>query len=721
MINFAYSVVKCAGNGMNRKLTIISIAAISLMLAGIAWAVARLYGEEKPVRTAVSAEYPLLRAVPADAAAVFCFDGSSRARQLLADSTGVLRSFLSPDNPALMEYLSRAGEEGRLLVALHNSGELVPLVVSEPHGTDSAALAPLAAAALKAGLKTTVRDGLLLASRSETLLGASVRHLDEGLCILEAPGLQELSARTRGAAVAFLSARQAPKLLQTWTSARVRRHADFIRSLSQWTALSLSAADDKHIALAGSSACPELSTSFLTAFRGFRMPAPSFPEVLPYFTDYAFSIPVGDMASYLERYRAFQDAKGRLVSYNRDLKEKNGRDMGPEQWGLHYQVKEAVRASYQLDGVTQDIILLKTGRDIPAGSNPYRGYVSRLLGGLFDVVDTVCVSLPGHWTVLGSSAAAGPFSDRKFLDYPLKARLSDAGLTVPGGFSAYASVTDCPSVPASLLAQAPAGALSAYTVGSAYAPALAGVDLSSGEPEIRVSLDKRALKGNKIQVLERDTTVVIPAGPFPVLNSGTGKTNSFYQNSNLYLCLNDENGKGVWGVPFKQPICGAVESIDYYASGKIQFLFAAGSGLYLIDRLGRFVNGFPVDLGKPVLLGPAAYDFTGAHGYNVMVLHKDNSLEMYNLHGQKPDSWKGIYAPETVKALPELLEVKSRKYWVVRTSIRTLVYGFGGGDPLTRDEGGKMIRPDSPVTPNSRGGITVDCYDGKTREVKLSN
>ena len=57
------------------------------------------------------------------------------------------------------------------------------------------------------------------------------------------------------------------------------------------------------------------------------------------------------------------------------------------------------------------------------------------------------------------------------------------------------------------------------------------MDLSSGDPDIRVSLDKRALKGNKVQVLERDTTVVIPTGPFPVLNGETGKTNSFYQNA----------------------------------------------------------------------------------------------------------------------------------------------------------------------------------------------
>ena len=702
---------------MNKKGTIIAVVAIALMLAGIAWAVARLYREDKPKQTASSTEYPLLRAVPADAAAVFCFDGSAKARDVLADSTGVLRAFLAPEDPTLVAYLAKAGES-RMLVSLHNSGSLVPLVAAEVASNDSTLLAPYEALAEKAGLKTAFQDGLLLASRSETLLNSSRRHLDEGICILEAPGLSDLTGRIGGAAVAFLSARQTPKLLQTWSTARIRQHTDFVRTLADWTAFELATADGKHVVLKGTSACPEKATSFLTAFRGFKMPAASFGDALPYFADYAFSIPVGDVSSYLERYRSFQDAKGKLNPYDKALKEKLGRDMAPEQWALHFGVKEVVRASYQLDGIREDVILVRSNRDIPSGTNMYPGNVATLFGRLFDVVDTVCVSLPGHWTVMGSAAAAGPFMDRKFLDYPLRERLADAGLSMPAGIVAYASVTDCPSILPDLFSKHPAEAFAAYVAGSAYAPALAGIDLSSGEPDIRVSLDKRALKGNKVQVLERDTTVVIPTGPFPVLNGETGKTNSFYQNANLYLCLNDENGKGVWGVPFKQPICGYVESIDYYGNGKIQFLFAAGQSLYLLDRLGRFVKDFPADLGKPVLLGPKAYDFTGAHGYTVMVLHKDNSLEMYNLHGQKPAGWKGIQAPETVKALPELLEIKDKKYWVVRTSIRTLVYGFDGGDPLTKDEGGKMIRPDSQVTPSSRG-ITVDCYDGKTRDIKL--
>ena len=501
---------------MNRKSTIIAIVAIALMLAGIAWAVSRLYREDKPRQASANTEYPLLRAVPADAAAVFCFDGSTKAQSVLADSVGVLKAFLAPDDPTLTAFLAKAGES-RMLVSLHNSGSLVPLVATELPSADSTLLAPYEALALKAGLKTAYQDGLLLASRSETLLNSARRHLDEGLCILEAPGLEDLTGRIGGAAVAFLSARQTSKLLQTWSTARIRQYTDFVRTMADWTAFELAVADDKHLFLKGTSACPDKATSFLTAFRGLKMPAASFGDALPYFADYAISIPVGDVSSYLERYRSFLDAKGKLNPYDKALKDKAGRPVAPEQWAINYGIKEVVRASYQLDGIRQDVVLVRSARDIPSGSNAYSGNLATLFGRLFDVVDTVCVSLPGHWTVMGSASAAGPFLDKKFLDYPLRERLSDAGLSLPAGIVAYASATDFPAVLTDLFSPTPAQALSAYVTGSAYAPALAGVDFSTGDPDIRVSLDKRALKGNKVQVLERDTTVVIPKGPFPVL------------------------------------------------------------------------------------------------------------------------------------------------------------------------------------------------------------
>ena len=104
---------------MGKKGTIITVAVLALMLAGIAYAVVRLYHTDTPHPRQVtrSAEDPL-SAVPSDAAAIFLFDGSSRAQRLSADSTGLLRPLIAPEDPALLAYIS--GVSGlRTAVSLH--------------------------------------------------------------------------------------------------------------------------------------------------------------------------------------------------------------------------------------------------------------------------------------------------------------------------------------------------------------------------------------------------------------------------------------------------------------------------------------------------------------------------------------------------------------------------------------------------------------------------
>ena len=251
-----------------------------------------------------------------------------------------------------------------------------------------------------------------------------------------------------------------------------------------------------------------------------------------------------------------------------------------------------------------------------------------------------------------------------------------------------------------------------------------GIVLTAGAnnnpTDLTVEMFRNAVKRSKAPVAERKTDITISRGPFKVKNSHTGKMNSFYQRSeNNYLCLNDENGKGLWGVPFDKPICGTARTVDFYTNGKLQILFGAGSRLYLIDRLGRFVQDCLVDLKKEILLGPDVYDFAGKRKYNVMVLHKDNTIEMYNLKGERPSSWTTIAAPETVMGLPERLDVAGKTFWVVRTSLQTLIYSFYGGQPLNSSKGDAMFLPTAEVKVKNSTTVEAECYDGKVRTLKV--
>ena len=300
----------------------------------------------------------------------------------------------------------------------------------------------------------------------------------------------------------------------------------------------------------------------------------------------------------------------------------------------------------------------------------------------------------------------------------VNAGLDDLFASEPASFMAYLSLTEDRGTLQNIFRSGVVNAISSLTDGSDYG----GVFISAGQPKLPASLTlsvfSKEVKKSK-PVAEREVTVTVPKGPFKVKNSGTGKMNFFYQQDNMYLCLKEEGGKGLWGVPFSDPICGTAGTIDYYANGKLQILFGAGSKLYLIDRLGRFVTGFPVDLKKDILIGPAIYDFNGARRYNVLVLHKDNTIEMYNLKGQKPASWSGIRPSEIIRGLPERIIVGGNTFWVVRTSVQTLIYPFGGGQPLTAFQGDQMVLPDSEVKVVDGSAVELQCYDGRSRTVKL--
>ena len=703
---------------MGNKKSWIAIAAAALLVAGIAFAVTRLYGTggQKATGTRLGEQWSVLRAVPSDAVAVMVFDGSKSARNVIADSTGILKTIIAQDSPALMDYLNAVGKHSTA-VSLLTSGSLVPLVITLTDKADSASLADMAKAAEKAGLKAQVKENFLIASRSETFVGSSARHIQDGSSILDVKNLDQLAAAVKGPAVMFLNHSHAGKLLQVYSTPGMRKQSAFVKDLTGWSAWNVAELTKESIVLEGTTLPGEAAASWLAAFKGTPAQAAEFPEVLPYFAGTAISIPVTD--AYLQNRRSFEDGRGRLPRFEKALKDRAKRELTPAEWLTSLQAKEIVLVTFPVEDMVHKVVLLRSAKDLKLGkeaSNPYRGCIGLLFGEYFAIPDSVCSTVNSRWSVFGDLPSVQAFDKG---DYTLKERMADASVPAPQGVTVYASLTDAPDAMTFVLGGALGAAVKDWVTGSGYAPAVTTLDLSAERPTFKVALYKRALRGSKVQVMERDTTVVIPTGLFPVKNFSTGKTNYIYQNSHLSICLNDENGKGVWGVPFKESLCGRVQNIDYFGNGKIQFLFAAGTKLYAIDRLGHWVNGFPAELGKPVLLGPDVYDFTGANGYTAMVLHKDNTLERYNLHGSKPEGWQGIKAPETVKNLPELIELGDKRFWAVRTSVRTLIYPFTGGEPLVSGEGSRMIKPDArlELTPK---GVKAECYDGKTRDFKLN-
>ncbi len=702
---------------------------MAVLVLGVAIAVFFLYrgtGQSSSGKSLPhDAESGLYQAVPSDAVAVLGF----KEFETLANKygTGIYASI----------------EEARAILSFHYVGSLQPLLivdVAKAGGTVSEDVFALRDAAKSKGLFTALYDcsklaekggylgkrQILLISPSDVLLQSSQRHIAQSVSVLDKAGFTDALAQVSGAKANLVFYNElSDKIINEVFTSKYRKYADFFKRFSQWTAFRFDEMSDESLLMKGMEISEDGHEKFSNVLNGLQTAPSSVAKVIPSYTIHCISIPLADCRDYIDAYAKFAEIghgrsryEGRLAAF----KAANG--IPAVELAENIAVREVALASFYASGTLEQVLLIRAGKlkNQPAGIS-YSGFASALFGPLFSVADESASTIVKDWIVIGSARAVEEYTSERALSKTLETYLGDAGLS--GSLSVkdahvvgYFSILEDGKVLDAVFRPRYADRMRKSCAEAVYAPVILTV---SGEGR-GLSLTLETFKVREVRTeapeFERDTTVVVPKGPFGVKNSGTGRINEFYQNSNMYLCLRDENGKGLWGAEFHTPICGCASTVDYFANGKLQILFASGSKLYLIDRLGRFVSPFPVDLGKEILIGPAVYDFSGARRYNVLVLHRDNTVDMYNLHGKKPEQWKGIAPKETVKALPERIDVGGKTYWVVRTSIETLIYPFYGGEPLTVFEGGQKIRPDSAVT-LVKDGMEVTRYDGRKTTVKL--
>ena len=709
---------------MSRKSLILCLSVLAFLIIGTGVAVGFLYkgaGSEKSsktVRVADQERFRLLAAVPSDAVLVACFSGK-----------GI--------------------HDSKMVVSLHYSGKLLPLYIYDAGKPSAQEELPAEAVNIIGDLEgkglsvahTTVGRTMVIASESEVLVQSALRHLDKSMSIMDAPGFVEATSMVSGGDAVFVSNVHASYLMPAVFTRKYTSYSGFVSRLSDWTAFDISKSG-RVFGLDGTVVYDADASEFMTVLQKSEPSVSSVAEILPSYTVFAASVPFSKPDGYLLAYDAFLDTRQMLQKSNALKKSLAGKTgVTPRDFLTAIGAKEVAVASFMASGKLETVNLIRTGKDIPEivfkgidgfakkGYTPavhswqYAGFASSLFGDLFKRDDESCFTWIDGWLISGSMNAVEEYVSGRAVSYSLLQYMADASQPDllaghKSSFVSYFSLTESEKILDDTFKNSFLEFISPLYEDAEYSPFVMSVTPGKERPMLSMDIFNLQLQKTKAPAFERDTTVIVPQGPFEVKNSGTGKLNKFYQNSHLSLCLS-EDGKDLWGIPFKAPLCGRASNVDYYANGKLQILFAAGSSVYMIDRLGRYVSGFPVDLKKDILLGPDVYDFNGTKKYNIMVLHKDNTVQMYNLKGEKPASWKGIEASETIKSLPEKITVGGNSYWVVRTSVQTLIYPSYGGAPLTSFEGDQMIRPDSEIKIIDGTAVEAACYDGKRRTVKL--
>ncbi len=136
--------------------------------------------------------------------------------------------------------------------------------------------------------------------------------------------------------------------------------------------------------------------------------------------------------------------------------------------------------------------------------------------------------------------------------------------------------------------------------------------------------------------------------PFIVQNPNDKSKEVLVQDKGFHLHLLSVNGKKQWHFPVGSPIAKQVYQIDL--QNQTQYLFASFNKIFLIDRNGKLVDGFPVQLkecGNIEFLSLLDYDKSknyrisaADNNGNVFLLSKSGQI----LHGWNPKKLAGQLA-----------------------------------------------------------------------------
>lgn len=745
----------------NRKILLWGTAAVMALVAVVAFLFMNLSsggGKEEFVLS--DTDISVYHGIPSDAVAILDFKHLGDYRFLMCDT-------LSPLYLLLDEKSGLAGFQGRLLeqghlsqlpfaYSLHysakNSVSFLQIIDldgvsgeeadnlfkgSEPQRRYNGATIH----SFPDGLLAACHKGLLLASSSSYVLESSIRHLENSTSILDNMEFEDLLRANGSFSGVYINHNQIGKLFSGVVERDFLGYSDFFMKFTSWSCFR-TVAQPGRLTLDGYLENGKDESRFSNIMAGQSAAKSRMGEILPATAVFAVSIPASDMKGYLRAHRLYLEMqkKSGTFAYLQKLA-KGERGVEPARWVDSLAIEELVSAYCKFGEKCEWITAIRgkqqfglnsmisavVDRDKEAVPQPfaYKGYLASVFGKLFSWCDEEYSCTIGPWTILGPKKILDDFANGSALYFNLEDYLSQT--PVSGYLSKEASVK--------LVANLKEGGDSVLQVFKPYERGCMRRQLDSNNFEYLTAdifpeggnvaaginlyasnlaeLPKPKERDEQMQMnFEIDSTINLPQGPFKVRDVAKKADAYLEQLPNMRLRYMDAKRKGVWAIPFNTPICGYVEQIDLYGNGRLQMLFASEDKLYLLDRLGRFVYGYPARLPKRVVMGPQLHKDLKGMKYSVMLLNEDNTISWYDVSGKPVPGWEDIAAPEFVKELPQLKELGGTLYWVLRAPSQQLLYTIDGRRVVMQDKKKKIDR-EQEIVFEGNGSLRVKCTDGK--------
>ncbi len=194
---------------------------------------------------------------------------------------------------------------------------------------------------------------------------------------------------------------------------------------------------------------------------------------------------------------------------------------------------------------------------------------------------------------------------------------------------------------------------------------------------------------------------------FTLVKNHLDKSNEILvQDSAWNVSLVSADGKILWKVPTNGLIADQVIQVDYFNNGKLQYFFATPGALHVVDRLGKYVNPFPVKIPEEDIEFVSLVDYDHSKKYRFFVAGKSGKVWMYDKDGTNLEGWQPKELAESLFAPPRHYRIRGKDYIV---AIRD------DGNVYLMNRRGELLK-NFPVNLNARPSGDYYLETGSSRE-----
>ncbi len=130
-----------------------------------------------------------------------------------------------------------------------------------------------------------------------------------------------------------------------------------------------------------------------------------------------------------------------------------------------------------------------------------------------------------------------------------------------------------------------------------------------------------------------DTT--ISNKPYLLINHKTKAKEVFVQDDANKIYLISNTGKIIWTKQLKEKIMSDVIQVDVLKNDKLQMVFNTRSFIYMFDRNGNDMEGFPIKLRSPATNAISVIDYEKNRDYRIFLATENKRIVCYKANGEQ--------------------------------------------------------------------------------------